>query len=329
MTSSALPGARQAPRRPAARFLAIVGLVCGLGLSAVAGTLAVLQRQGLLPAPPVTATWCFNLKFAFLRGVPTLADTTLLAVGSSAAWRNLDLSVFARRWPGTRPVNAAPCVLQIDQTAFLADFLLARMPRVDTVLVALAPRDFDACGPERTAFFDRRLAAAYVSGWAPGWAVHIAGFRPVWLIRESIRRRRTGGRGAEGAHDDAYGSSILVRPTSFWPAPSFDPRCYAALTRLEALAAARGARLVVATVPTMPAWAAHFDPDGRLVEEWTRRVADALRRPDTVLFDGRALAWADDRFADPAHLLYPHHTAFTDAIADALARHRGVARSGG
>ncbi len=311
---------------PALRFLLVFALTCALGVGLVAGGAIALQRRGLLPAPPVTATWCFNSKFAFLREAP-LEDRTLVAIGSSATWRNLDMEVFEERLPGTRALNAAPCFLHIDQTAFLASFLLERLPRLDTLVVVLAPRDYENCTPGETAFFEPGLAGAYVDGVAPAWLVHLLGFRPVWLLREVIRLQRTDGRGAVGAMDDPLGSSILQRKASYWPAAVLDARCDPWLTRLETIAAEQGVRLVVATVPTMPAWAAEFDPDGALVEQWTRRVAAALQRPETVFADGRALRWPDSHFADPVHLLYPHHRTFSDWIADAIIAQRATAGS--
>jgi hypothetical protein len=309
---------------PTLRFLLVFSLTCAFGVSLVVGSLIALERRGLLPAPPVTATWCFNTKFAFLRDAP-LEDRTLVAVGSSATWRNLDMAVFQARLPGSRALNAATCFLHIDQTAFLASFLLDRMPRLDTMLVVLHPRDYETCSPADRAFFDRGVAGSFVDGTAPDWIVHILGFRPVWLLREAIRLHRTDGRGAVGAVDDLLGSSILQRKASYWPAPVFDPRCDPWLTQLEALAAERGVRLVVATVPTMPAWAAEFDPDGRLVERWTRGVAGALGRSETIFVDGRSLHWPDGHFADPVHLLYPHHRALSEVIAAAVAARRGTA----
>jgi hypothetical protein len=309
---------------PASRFILVFVLTCIVGIGLLAGAHLGLQRRGLLPAPPVTATWCFNTKFAFLRDAP-LGDRTLVAVGSSATWRNLDMAVFEARLPGSRALNASPCFLHVDQTMFLASFLLERMPRLDTMLVVLHPRDYESCAPADTAFFDPWLAGEYVDGAAPKWLVYLLGFRPAWLLREAIRLHRTGGRGAISALDDPLGSSILQRKASYWPPFVLDSRCDPWLARLETMAAHRGVRLVVATVPTMPAWAAEFDPGGDAVDRWTRDVAGALRQPGTVFLDGRGLRWPDEHFADPAHLMYPHHRAFSHWIADALAARRAAA----
>ena len=118
---------------------------------------------------------------------------------------------------------------------------------------------------------------------------------------------------------DAHGSSVLREPAGYWPAPAIDARCHSALAALEALVSSRGARLVVATLPVHPAWAAEFDPDGAVVDRWMRDMAAALRQPETRLIDGRPLAWDSDRFADPVHLLHPNHTDFSAFIAGAMA----------
>lgn len=309
------------------RFLAIFLLATLLGTGLVAMALYALHRKGLLPPPPITATWCFNDKFAFLRDAP-LSDLTLVAVGSSATWRNLDMSVIERRVPGTRAINAAPCFLHVDQTAYLAEFLLPHMPQVNTVLTVLAPRDFEVCTPAETRFFEPGLTGVYISGTAPSWLVHVVGFRPFWLMREAWRVLRMREEGPQLYAEDAYGSSVLRQPGSYWPEPTFDPRCYDALTRLEAVVTARGARLVIATVPVMPAWAAAFDPDGRKISTWMQRMRASLHRPETMVIDGRALAWGGDRFADPAHVLYPNHTVFTEFIAATLAQGRSVRLAG-
>jgi hypothetical protein len=307
------------------RFLLVFLCVTLFGIATATAALLALKREGLLPAPPIVGTGCIDEKLLRLRDAP-LADRTLLAVGSSATWRNLDLGVLERRFPGTRAFNAAPCYLHVDQTAFLAEFLLPRAPRVDTLLAVVVPRDFETCPPAETEFFDPRLTGAFLSGWVPDWLPYLTGLRPVRMAREVLQRAEDRAHGgAEWTLEDDHGSSIMLRRTPWRPGPSFDPRCDAGLARLEAAAAENGARLVVATLPTMPEWAATFDPDGAIVEAWTRRMADTLSRPDSVLIDGRALRWDDSHFADPMHVIHPHHTAFTEFVAEALARAGGPA----
>ncbi|MFC7738945.1 hypothetical protein ACFQX4_24840 [Roseomonas sp. GCM10028921] len=298
------------------RFLLTFMSLVLSGIALVAGGHVALARKGLLPPPPLAATSCIDSKFSALRDAP-LADRTLVAVGSSATWRNLDIPVLETRLPGTRGFNAAPCYLYIDQTDHLTAFLLSRMPEVTTVVTVVAPRDFESCVPEERAFFDTSLAEAYLDRQVPHWLPYITGFRPAYLAREFLARKARMPADAQ----DPLGSSILRRPHSWRPAPAFDARCYSALTELEATVTSHGARLVVAPLPIMPEWAAQFDPDGSLIKSWTGAIRAALIQPETVIADGTALQWDDTRFADPVHLLYPHHTPFTGFIADAIARH--------
>ncbi|MBI0432293.1 hypothetical protein [Roseomonas sp. KE0001] len=321
------PPGKPRPDAAARRFLlSFLALFLG-GMGLVAGLHMALASQGLLAPPPLAATNCIDDKFVLLREAP-LEDRTLVAIGSSVTWRNLDMAVLERRFPGHRAYNAAPCYLHIDQTGFMTGFLLERMPEVETVLVVVAPRDFEACPVAERAFFDTALADAYLDGLVPRWLPYLTGFRPIYLAREALERRDPPLRPEDTVEDD-FGSSILRRPHDWRPPPYFDEACFPALTGLEETVAARGARLVLAVAPIMPEWAETFDPDDRLVEGWVRRVAGALHRPDSLLIDGRALDWEDARFADPVHLLYPNHTAFTEFVAEAMAAGPRTALAGG
>jgi len=312
---------RAALASPALRFLvAFLLLVLG-GIGAVAAAHVALDRRGLLPPPPLTATWCIDEKFAFLREQP-LASYNLFAIGSSATWRNLDMPLLERHLPGTRAINAAPCYLHIDQTAYMAEFLLRHMPQVETVLSIVAPRDFEACPASQRAFFDLQLADAYLAGEVPSWLPYVTGFRPVYLAREAVEQENVPP-GPDVMAEDGRGSSIMRKPHFWRPEPVFDPACYEGLTALEEAVAARGARLVIATLPVMPEWGERFDPDGTIIEGWMQDMRAALRRPETLLVDGRQLGWDDERFADPVHLLYPYHRSFTDFIAEAMAGQAG------
>src|SRR5258706_8918387 len=131
--------------------IALIGL-CLLTALGFSGTLVVLDLQNRLPAPPLTGTACIDEKFMFLHGAD-LSSTNLLAVGSSVTWRNLDFAVASQLNPNLRPINAAPCYLYIDQTAYLGAFLVERMPLVRTLITVVAPRDFEQCLEADTAFF--------------------------------------------------------------------------------------------------------------------------------------------------------------------------------
>ena len=59
-------------------------------------------------------------------------------------------------------MNAAPCYLYVNQTAYLTDFLLDNMPSVKSVLSVFSMRDFSACLTSPTAFFRPEDAESYV-----------------------------------------------------------------------------------------------------------------------------------------------------------------------
>ena len=317
------PQMEREAHRPARRFLLVfLGLFLG-GIGALAGLHMALARRALLPPPPLAATDCIDGKLALLRDAP-LEDRTLIAVGSSVTWRNLDMGLLERRLPGVRAYNAAPCFLHVDQTAFLTGLLLERAPRLRTVLTVMAPRDFESCGPQDAAFVDEDLARAYLAGQVPGWLPYLTGFRPLYLAREALTRWRGTSLSPEDAMTDPLGSSILVRPASYQPAPVLDPDCFAALRGFDAMLADRGVTLVVATLPAKPEWSRLYDPQGRLVRDWTQAVTEALGGDVRRVIDGRALPWPDARFADAAHLLYPNHRDFTDHLARRMAE-RGLA----
>lgn len=294
------------------RFFALVGA----GLAAIAGLLGALFLDDRLPAAPLTAKACIDEKLAFIRGA-ALDEATLLAVGSSATWRNLDLSRMDRSIAGARPLNGATCALFVDQTSFLLEFLLDRAPLTRTVVTVLAPRDFEQCDPNAREFFSPTLAALHFKALAPGWLVHAVNFRAPYILKAAIElKQQRQANFKVPLWSDRYGSSPLNDKIGFNPPPRFDDRCYGALRAMAADARRRGVRLVVVTVPVMPAWRREFDPDGHIVAEWLARVRREVAAENALLVDGREHRLGDENFADPVHLLWPYTGAFTEFIAE-------------
>lgn len=294
------------------RFNYAVVLWSGLVLAACIGGGVILDRLQRLPAPPLTATNCIDEKLKFLHAVE-LDDVRLLAVGSSSTWRNLAFGELARVHPEVRPINAAPCYLYMNQTAYLAAFLLKDMPQVATVLSLVTPRDFEDCRSEDTVFFDESVAHRYIFAKSVPWHLYLTNLRPTAFAQDIIRLRRMR---LDSSHPaslkmDAFGSSPMRARIGWMPGPRFDDRCFAALADLEATAQAHRARLVVATVPTMPRWRQTFDPDGAIGAGFRQRLRQALREPTSLFIDGDALMVADDDFADPVHLLGDKVAEFT------------------
>jgi hypothetical protein len=295
---------------PRAFNLAFCGLVA-LGIASA--TALVVGFENRLPPPPFTATRCIDDKFRFLHE-RDLAGVNLVAVGSSVTLHNLDLAVLSERVPGVVPLNASPCHLHVDQTAYMVRFLLDHMPEVNTVLTVMSPRDFKRCSPNDTAFFDDDLAGWYIFGKQTAAPVYLQALGSSRFLQALFA-------GATGRPKwDPYGTHPMhaKRKTDIPLAWDPEPACFAALGELERLAESRGARLVVATFPTMPSWAKTYDPDGRTMAAWHAALRATLRSPRTVLVDGSELHFADDAFADPLHLLWSHTDELTEHIAKSL-----------
>src|SRR3954451_9264731 len=170
----------------AIRFNIAFILWCALFLVLGGVGLAALAAMDRLPAPPVTATSCIDEKFKFLHETE-IRNPGLLAVGSSVTWRNLDLSIFAEHYgKDLEPLNAAPCFLYVNQTAYLTDFLLDNMPSVKSVMSVFSMRDFSACSTSPTAFFRTEDVESYIFDGYPAWHLYLKNFRPGAFVRDVI-----------------------------------------------------------------------------------------------------------------------------------------------
>jgi hypothetical protein len=296
--------------QPTNRFLAafIAGLLVSVGL--IVATHAGLARAGLLPPPPVVATSCIDSKFEFLRNTD-LSRPQIVALGSSATWRNLDMRVF-QGLTGKVAVNAAPCYLHVDQAAELLEFMLPRLRRLETVITVLHPRDFERCSPRDTRFFDPRLLGAYLDGSLPAWVLYATGFRPMRMARELINEAR-GQPNVPPNRDDGLGSNMLILANRWDPPLQIDPRCFGGLDRLIRQRDATGFKLVIALMPVERGWGQRWDPEGRVLDDWSRRIL-ATAAPGVDVIDFRQ-GWAGVTFADPVHLLADSAKVFTELIA--------------
>ncbi len=291
------------------RVLSFVGAGCFLGVIG----LAILAKTDRLPSPPLTATACIDEKLAHTRSAAELKNANIIAIGSSATWRNLDTRRLENT-PGVKAFNAATCYLHIDQTAFLARHILQNAPSAAEVITVVAPRDFENCAPGDTAIADPFLLNGYLAGTVPGWVIHLANFRLTYLVRQAVTIKRD----REGAlRSDSHGFSPLHDRVTWNPAPVFDKRCFKALADFRQELARKGIKFVVATIPVIPSWQARFDPDGRIVGQWIDDMRAALGE-GALLIDGRELSLPDQRFADPVHLLWPEGAEFTDFVARTL-----------
>jgi hypothetical protein len=290
-------------------------------LGAFALVLAVLDRLAMLPPPPVTGTTCMDEKFKFL-AERDLSGVDLVAVGSSVTWRNLDVAAFQRRGLARRPVNAAPCYLHVSEMVYYTDFLLSRMPDVQTVVSVVAPRDFERCTARREAFFPAMLAERYVFDDMTPFPIYLANLVPHRFMRDvlRIRQMRSDPNAALSLVMDEHGAGPMHTSGDWLPEPAFADMCFAALTELERIVTLNGARLIVATLPMQPQWRALYDPDGEVISTFEQRVRAALVSPTTLLQYGSQVAVQALSYGDAIHFVWDSAVRYSASLADASAR---------
>lgn len=298
-------------------FMALVAIAFLGGLAAM----SALKTMHILPAPPLTATYCIDEKLDWLSG-QDLADADMIAVGSSATWRNLDMQPFVDKGIAARPVNAAPCFLRINQTAFYAGYLLDHMPQVHTVITVISPRDFEQCVEDPTEFFDTGSADLMLFDGITPWWLYVSNFKPRTFTEDvlrlnNMRRRRTV---PDVLTNDRFGSSPQFFQLDWLQDVSLQDDCYSGLTQLEAETRAHDARLIVVTAPVSPVWSRAYDDKGAKVARWTQGVGNAIQDSSTILVRGDRLAYGSGQFSDYVHLLGPYVMPFSTEVADTASR---------
>jgi hypothetical protein len=289
-------------------WVSVFGLTVFGWLAFGLGLLGLLEFKGRLAPPPLSATPCIDDKISFLRN-RDLSKVRIIGAGSSATWRNLDMSVFGL--DPTRALNAAPCFLHIDQTAFLVNLLMEMMPNLQDVITIVSPRDFEDCSPQFRQIFDPALGSAFIKKQIPVWLPYVVNMRAPYILRTATTLPSERALNAQ----DAYGTSPLKQAFGWRFPPVFDERCFVAFRSYSLSMAQKHVRLWIATVPTMPEWAASYDASGSLIEEWTHRLR-ALSQSGTRIVDGREISFRNEQFADPIHLLSPFHREFSQFIAE-------------
>jgi hypothetical protein len=290
----------------AIRFNIAFILWCALFLVLGGACLAALSAMERLPAPPVTATNCIDEKFKFLHETE-IRNPGLIAVGSSVTWRNLDFSVFEEHYgKDIEPLNAAPCYLYVNQTAYLTDFLLDNMPSVKSVLSVFSMRDFSACSVSPTEFFRPEDAKSYVFDRDPSWHLYLKNFRPLAFARDVIDlpAMRSGKSISGSLVMDSYGSGPFNLPEpEIRENFELDSTCLNHLSAMSESLSRRGIDFIVVLLPLMPAWRDAYDPGGVRDAEFRSAVSRRLSGTRTVLIDAQqGLHLRNDQFTDHAHL---------------------------
>ncbi|MDE2580772.1 MAG: hypothetical protein KGL52_03985 [Rhodospirillales bacterium] len=296
----------------------VIGTAVAL-LSLYLVSLVGLAQVKLLPPPPIINNLCADAKLKFYRD-HLLEAPTLITVGSSVAWRDVDSAELQGN--GQVPLNAGFCAAQVNQAAFVARFFMDQFPTVDTVLAVLAPQDLRGCSQTRTRLFDRRDAEAYMFRRTWVYGLYLRYFDPVSLAR-NVRRLS---RHLRDLDMDQWGDGLLVRTTArpviYTAFGHYDPTCFTALHDLAVSVRARGARLMVVAAPINSEWTRRFDPDHRIVRALATRTEAALKETGAIFWNARKdFPTRPSDFTDNAlHLERGTAARFTAALARVLDR---------
>lgn len=298
-------------------------IACALVTAMSAGAayllaLMVLERSGRLPPPAFTNSLCADAKLAFLRDATPQAPTALV-LGSSAAWRGIASEEIVRRHPGARPLNGSFCGLQVNQTEFVANYLLRRYPSVQGVLLLLSPIDMGRCSVTDARLFDKSDVDAYLAGKGPAWSYHFRYFDPVSLVRNASLMK--------AAREDRIPFySLIFTPYGDGPQTTnasrkldqgrfvpIDPACVASLRRLARSIADGGRQLTVASIPLLSV--ENSNPRGAIHDQMVQEVKSAVVGTDARFWDGERIAQVDPGdFVDPIHLRWTGARRFTSQL---------------
>lgn len=309
-------------------FLALVGFVAAFFVCTTAIAIA-LEARGLLPPPPLSYTNCIDEKLTFLHELPPekLENANILAVGSSATWRNLDFNAWLEVQPDANPINIAPCYLHIDQIAYFARAMLKHTPNIETLLTVVHPRDFEECRPDYRQFVSEQGIKAYIFEKQSMTLKYLTNFR-TGLVRDLVTIL-TQPEYTALVEMDRFGSGPLTQrpPNPYRPDFVVDPDCKPFVTELEDAAADAGTRLVLVFLPIMEGWADEVDPDRskhRALRAW---ITDRLKRESTLVLDANTLELPDEAFVDPVHLWWQYTPTLTQFIAEATTDARNVSQA--
>lgn len=296
---------------PAVKFMlgfvgGIVLLLGGLGL-----TFAALDATGRLKAPSFANRMSFDEKMRYLRN-DAVVDPEVLFIGSSTTLHGLDGALLeAMLAPSGSVANLGVQDLRINQTGFLADFMLDLYGPVDHVVMVSTMLDFKDCSTTETRFFKPEHVRDYLTG-GPEIFYQFKYFDPENVVKRArdIQFLRAADDRLEAVSFDGYGSMLLdvprenVNPRVLRGDPIIlDPACYEDLEALAERFAAAGIKFTYVIAPMRPSYLADRDPGGDLLVEHYERLRRHLGRTPTTIVDAhRGLDMPEEAFFDAYHL---------------------------
>lgn len=286
--------------------------------------LAVLDRSGHLPPPAFANSLCTDEKLNFLRN-HKVDSPNLLVVGSSVAWRHIDGETLASMLPGAKPLNAGFCGLTVNQSAFVAGWMLDRYPTVQNVLLVVSPQDLTRCKMTRTEVFDRVDADRFVFGGALRWPYYFKYFDPISLARAAptIKARRVGQADFDDLVMTRFGDgpldTTLTRGIGYEERDPLDPACFDALRSLVTRLRQEGKPLSIVTTPIHPVWLSQDQSRDAFVSDVNARLL-TFSAKENVFFWNAATEWVtpQESFVDAIHLRWSVARKFTAAVARKL-----------
>jgi hypothetical protein len=277
-------------------------------------------------APPALSRSVFlDDKLAFLRDRHE-AGPTLLAVGSSVTWRQLDGEPFAAAAGGPSAVlNGGTAYLQLSQTRFLTKFYQDHLKGVRTVMLLTGLPDFRNCTSEPVELLDERDGAAYAFDREPAGPLYVKYFAPVRYLKAfatlpTARRPFVGDR-----YNDRYGSGPLLVPAAEvsglrYGAIEPDAACAAALEGLAQDLRRRGVSLVVVFAPVHPEHRRLFAASHAQLKALRAELEPALRANGGRVIDlDEDPRFSAPDFFDAFHLQWPAVRRLSRIIAERMA----------
>jgi hypothetical protein len=308
---------------PARYMVSFVGgAIAALALfCALYGTLYV---TGYLPPPPLTNNVCADEKLVFLRR-NTPVNPNFLVVGSSVAWRNIDSEVIASNLSDTRPLNGGFCGMQINQSAFIADWMIDQWPSIQHVLLVVSPLDYTRCTGSGQVF-DPADARKFVLERQPMWSFYLRYFDPISL-RRNINRQIHDREQARIMKIERgftkYGDGPLDtnenRGLFYGAMPALDRNCFSALRSLAADLTGRGRSLMVVATPIHPKWKSQYDPDGTFRTRFSEGMQRSLQGTGAQFWNAdEAGALGAAAFTDAIHVRWSSAEILTEEIVERL-----------
>ncbi|AHL75468.1 hypothetical protein CH92_10265 [Stutzerimonas stutzeri] len=299
-----------------------VGMFGALALFCL--TLFALERTGNLPPPAFSNISCADEKLSFLRENP-IQSPNLLIIGSSVAWRHVDGNVLTQALPEVQPMNGAFCGLFANQSTYVGHWLLDREPNIRSVVMIADPQDFAGCWRVPTAVFNREYVDPYVYEQASPWVHYLRYFSPKSLVRNAltVKAQRAGQIEWDPLVFNRFGDGPLetsnTRDLVYGAPEALDPSCFQALHDMGARLAKEGRQLMVVSTPLNPQWKEKYDPDGKFLADFDKRILDTLSVTGGTFWNAdKDWNTPATSFVDAVHMRWSAVQQFSGALAEQM-----------